>query len=126
MGQAAKVSAEWVETALDTKRVTADDLNRVIRAYGTRPAETLFIDAEPVKSFAPDAIPHAVESFARLHRRHGLARIVAILRSPVVRMGAATVSMSLRSMQAPVEIVVVGDRDEARRLLERPTGRRPS
>ncbi|MBX3274706.1 MAG: hypothetical protein KF729_30850 [Sandaracinaceae bacterium] len=101
------------ETELSDKRVTADVLDRMVQHYRRAPGDVWLIDASRVTSFSPDSVSHAVEHFVDLNRRLGLRVIVAVITSPLVRMGAATASMSLRALKSPIEIVVVESRAEA-------------
>lgn len=95
-------------------RVTADMIGAMASDYrelGGR--STWLIAADRATSYAPEAIQRAVDDFAKLQREHGLERIVAIIGSPLVRMGATIVSASLRSIGSPLEIHVVADRASA-------------
>ena len=107
----------WVETDLDVKRVTSVELDRMFYTYRLHPEERWLIDASTVTSFSADAVSHAVENFVALHRQHGLRLIVAVITSPLVRMGAATAAMSLRALKTPVEIEIVEERAAGVALL---------
>jgi hypothetical protein len=75
------------------------------------------IRAEQTTGYAPDAIAEAVSTFGDLCTRHGLKKIVAVIKTPTVRMGAQVVSMSLRAAGSPLEIVVVDDIEAAEGAL---------
>lgn len=105
------------ETTISDRRVTPMSLDQMIDGYLRDPHPTWLIDASTVTSFSSDSVPHAVERFAELQRQHQLSTIVAIIQSSLVRMGAATVAMSLRAIKSPVEILVVATRREAHTTL---------
>ncbi len=80
------------------------------------------IRGERATSYSADAIREAVRTFGRLARDRGLRRIVAVLASSTIRMGASVVAMSLRAASSTLEICVVKDEYEAETALAQPFG----
>lgn len=93
----------------------ADLTASFVKANRGRPV--WLIRAEETTSYAPDAVTQAVTSFGDLHTKHGLRKIIAVIKMPTVRMGASIVSMSLRAAGSSLEIVVVESVEEAHALL---------
>ena len=122
---AAKVSSSRllasgiVETTLTGRAVgsTIVDIATDYRSLG-RAGRPWLIRAEETTSYAPEAVTQAVTSFSELCAQHGLTRLVAVIKTPTVRMGAQVVSMSLRAAGSPLEILVVDSVEDAQRLLE--------
>lgn len=102
----------WVETKVDG-RVLARDIERMVSDYARLGAgATWLIDASATSGYAPDAVQRAAEMFGELSRARGLTRIVALIKSPVVRMGASVVSMMLRTFGSKLEIDIVESESE--------------
>ena len=100
-----RIRDDLIETFV-SGRVTG----RVVRDFGRDfvklgGAPFWLFRAEGAESYGPTAIAEAVEVF-RAAQAHRLIRAVAVITNPVVRMGAITVSMSLRTLGA-VDLRVV-------------------
>lgn len=98
-----------------TGRAVGQSISDIVTSFRklNRGRDVWVIRAEQTTSYAPDAITEAVTMFGELCTRHGLKRIVAVIKTPTVRMGAQVVSMTLRAAGSPLEIVVVDDIDAA-------------
>lgn len=110
--------AGCVETTI-VGPIDPPDLERMVGEYRVAPTETWIIRGEAATNYGPKAIQSAVTLFAAA-RASGLRRIIAVLTSPIIRMGARTVSMSLRIAKSGVSIVVVETLDEGLTAMREP------
>src|SRR5260370_11708945 len=111
----------FVETRV-SGRVTGDMLRQMIADYerlGVGPIWS--IRAEAVGTYTPDAMQEAIRGFTRLARERGLRRIVALLTSATVRMGASVVAMSLRAAGSRLEVRVGSTKEEAAAAIQLPS-----
>lgn len=123
----ADVTSRRVSGIVETEvrgRVTGETLKQMIAGYESLGAGPVWsIRAGEVSSYTADAMQEAITGFARLFRQTELRRIVALLGSPTVRMGASVVAMSLRATGSAVEIRIVADDEEARTAIAAPLAR---
>lgn len=100
-----------VATTLGPGRVTVAAVERFFRDVGVLRPERWLIDASGATSYDVGAIRIGATGLRAL-RESGLRRVVAIVISPMVRMGASVVSLS-----AGVPFLLVGSKAEAETSL---------
>lgn len=105
-----------VETAV-VGRVTVDVVKGWITDFERLGGSAVWLfAAEECTSYEPAAVDAAARMLSGFHRTHSLDGVVAIIRSPMVRMGARLVSM-----MSQMSVKVVADRHEAEVELVRMT-----
>ena len=113
-----RFNGKLVETAL-AGRVTASMIKTMITDYRRLGAGPVWlIRAEGATAYTAEAMNEAIQGFPELFKRGGLLRIVAVIVTPTVRMGAQVVAMSLRAAGSPIDLQVVPDVSAATSKLE--------
>jgi hypothetical protein len=111
-------NGKLVETAI-AGRVTGPMINTMITDYRRLGGGTVWlIRAESATAYTAEAMNEAIKGFPELFKRGGLLRIVAVIVTPTVRMGAQVVAMSLRAAGSPIDIHVVNDLVQAKDAID--------
>ena len=115
---ASHFNGKLVETEI-AGRVTGPMIHTAITDYRRLGGGNVWlIRAESATSYTPEAMNEAIKGFPELFKRGGLVRIVAVIVTPTVRMGAEVVAMSLRAAGSKIDIQVVTDMSGAKDALE--------
>lgn len=113
-----RFTGKHVETQI-AGRVVGSTIRAMVADYERLGGGAVWlIRAEAATGYTAEAINEAIGGFGKLFKQGDLRRIVAVIVTPTVRMGANVVAMSLRAAGSPVDIAVVSSLSEAVAALQ--------